>query len=183
MTVTWFHWILMMWNVWRLPVTATYTLATLGGGFLAWMNLFREGGCVHRQATVREGKNYCPDCGQGIIRTWLRMECQGCEMPRPLRYGFWGQVLPQHLCCTHCGERGLKASLIEGPEFHQMRYARIITVSEADYFTLKESLALGGKGIGVTAWVDERESRDSRQLCPLSVPSTSSYADWMALPA
>lgn len=60
--------------------------------------------CPHRQLYPGYGKFHCPDCGQGLVATWVILKCSGCTCRRNSKF-MYGRVIPAENFCAACGTR------------------------------------------------------------------------------
>lgn len=104
--------------------------------------------CHHFQTPIREGKCYCPNCGEGLIYQWMVLRCNHCQARRPSRK-ILGQLVPQHRHCSQCGTQETTSITLSSPAYYQLDYAHLIRQNN-----VKPIVSLSSIVVWVNSWVD-----------------------------
>lgn len=88
--------------------------------------------CTHRRAPLVEGKVHCPDCGQAVVRRWVRLRCRQCGIRRPARYDGLIGVSPMQRHCPACGDAHCREEVLEQPDYFKLLGAVLALESDAD---------------------------------------------------
>lgn len=88
--------------------------------------------CNHGRTAPKEGKCFCPDCGQGVIFQWVVMRCESCNHRADSRL-LLRQLTPSQRCCANCGQASFYYDYLDDPSYFQLHRARLVVREEADY--------------------------------------------------
>ncbi|MBX2860517.1 MAG: hypothetical protein KTR14_04740 [Vampirovibrio sp.] len=117
-------------------------------------------GCGHFKTPLCEGKAFCPDCGRGVVLTWVRLRCSGCHQIRDGQY-FLRRVVPASRCCTHCGDVAVTMERLESPEYVKVTRALLLIEEEEEFL---QQAGHTSWAQSTAAWVDREWSQLPRLL-------------------
>jgi hypothetical protein len=88
--------------------------------------------CTHPHIQPLEGKSHCPDCGLGVVASWIILKCSGCDKRRDARLCF-GQLWPHEKYCRDCGTQETYCHYLNPRLGVSYPYAWLVWESEAIY--------------------------------------------------
>lgn len=128
------------------------------------------GRCGHRQLHWGEGKSHCPECGEGLVASWVILKCSGCNVRRTARSCF-GQLSSLERYCRDCGCQETYLFQLNPALGVYHPFAWLVWEAESDYLTRQEGgpLAVGALHCSVSGMAQaEARVRPETKVWPVT---------------
>lgn len=140
--------------------------------------------CTHPHIQPFEGKSHCPDCGIGVVASWVILKCSGCDKRRDARLCF-GQLWPYEKHCRDCGTQETYCHYLNPRLGISYPYAWLVWESETTYLERMTAVGLSAfsasgqflstqnklkSQIPCQAWVEDSVSKQKESAAPFVSP-------------